>query len=115
MFRVELFCDDRKLPDVLRALTGLLIGEPKIQPVVNGKKENGVLVASNRGTLNEMFVKYAKTHSLTKFAPVELKEFCRYTGYAESSYNYVLDVLKANKLVRKHGSGRNVRYSAVAS
>src|SRR5262245_1535589 len=113
MFRVELFCDDRKLADVLRALTGLLIGEPKIQPVVNAEAKNGSVKAN--GSIGELFMKYATTHHMASFAPIELKPFCRYVGLAESSYAYALEKLIEHKLVKRHGSGRNVRYKVLGA
>jgi hypothetical protein len=63
MFEVQnVFCEDKKLPDVLHALAGLLIEAPVVVPVLAAKVQNGkiksTLPPGSKGSAREQFMQY---------------------------------------------------------
>jgi hypothetical protein len=112
MFRIEAFCDDKNLPRVLHALTGLLLGTPKIQPVANAQASNGVIKAKVNGDLAALFEAHVKRHRLATVTPKQLKEFAVEHGYSEKSYSNILTrMIEAKHLRKKQGTkGQNTLY-----
>jgi hypothetical protein len=115
MFRIEVFCDDKNLPRILHALTGLAHGHPNIQPVVNAKVSKGQVRAKSNGQLLEMFTEHLKANKITIVAPTDIKAFAAKNGYAESSYAYFLkQLVKAKLLKRRPGlKGHKSSYAVV--
>lgn len=113
MFRVEAFVDDKRLAQLLHNMAGVITGEPKIQPVVNAKVENGKAVAASSGDLCDLFTAYAKKHKITTFGTAEGRAFCKSVGKSENSYGYVIRKLFECKLVKKTGKGAATRYTVV--
>ena len=114
MFRIEAFVDDKKLGEALRALAGIAIGNPAVQPVVNAEEKDGKVVPSGNGSLPGAFANYVKRHKLGEFGPQEMKKFVKGMGKSESSANYFTKRLKELGLVKKAGgSGPRTRYAVV--
>ena len=114
MFRIECFVDDRRLAEALRALTGLAVGSPAVQPVVNAAKKNGAVVAAGRGDHPEMFLKYAKANKLDKFAATAMREYCLSHGMAATSYSYLAKQLVKAGVIKKSGKGTKATYTVVS-
>jgi hypothetical protein len=114
VFRVNLFCDDKKLADVLRGLAGLAVGNPEVQPVVNAEKKNGKVVAAGSGDNAALFAKYAKTNKLTKIKATDLRGFCKSIGVSETSYGYFGKQLQKAGAIKKHGTGSASYYTVTA-
>ena len=112
MFRIVFQCDDRKLADALRGLTGIAIGSPEVQPVVNGTLKNGKLVAKNGGKIEDLFLDYAKTKHLTSFGYDELRAFCRHIGKPETTANYCAKALVTKGMLKKTGGGKGRGFKA---
>jgi hypothetical protein len=111
MFRIETFCDDKNLPRVLHALTGLVLGVPKATPVANAtKKSNGAVRAETSGDVTELFSAFVAKAHLREVNAASMKEFCRAHGYADASYSHVLGRLIKAKLLRKRGTGSGSKY-----
>lgn len=105
MFRIEAFCDDKNLPRVLHALTGLVHGQPAIQPVANAKVVKGEVRAKVNGNLVELFAAHIKKNKLTTVAPSDIKAFAMENGYAAGSYSLFLKrMLQAKFLKKKAGT-----------
>jgi hypothetical protein len=63
LFEIKnVFCEKKKLGDVLEALAGLLIEAPIAVPVLSAKTENGkvrsTLPAGSKGSAREQFMQY---------------------------------------------------------
>ena len=114
MFRVTLFCDDKRLAEVLHNLAGLAAGMPEVQPVVNGAKKNGKVVAAGSGDHPEMFLKYATHHKLTKFPATALREYCLSHGMAATSYSYLAKQLVQAGVLKKTGKGTKATYTVAS-
>jgi hypothetical protein len=117
MFRIEAFCDDKQLPRVLHALTGLLLGTPKVQPVANAQAKNGQIKAKVNGELPAMFQAHIKQHHYKSVTPTDIKAFAVQHGYAEASYSLLLSKMVKAKVLRKIPSakGNKSRYLVVGA
>ena len=112
MFRIEAFVDDKKLGEALRALAGIAIGNPAVQPVVNAEEKGGKVVPSGDGSLPSAFVEFVKARKLSEFGPQEMKKFVKGMGRSETSSTYFTQRLQALGLVKKvSGSGPRTRYA----
>jgi hypothetical protein len=116
MFRIEAFCDDKNLSRVLHALTGLVHGQPAIQPVANAKVVKGEVRAKVNGNLPELFSAHIKKNKLAAVTPADIKAFAVENGYAAGSYSLFLKKLVEAKFLRKkQGSkGNKIIYNVVA-
>jgi hypothetical protein len=113
MFRIVFQCDDRKLADALRGLTGIAIGSPEVLPVINGALKNGKVVAKNDGKIEDLFLDYAKKLHLTTFSHETLRDFCRHLGRPETTAHYYAKQLVTKGVLKKSngGKGKGVKVS----
>jgi len=114
MFRVEFFCDDKRLAEALRSLAGVAIGDPKAQPVTNGENKNGAVVALDDGNVAMAFVRYAKTHKLTSPVAEDFRDFCRYLGKSQTSYMYYRKKLIELGALKRRGKGKSVQFTVAS-
>jgi hypothetical protein len=98
-----MFVDDKKLSELLHGVTGLALGHPEIQPVVNAKVSGDKLVAKTKGGSAERFLEHLKKHRIEAFSPAQAREICKAVGLRPSSSTYVIGQLKNNKLIRHNG------------
>jgi hypothetical protein len=117
MFRVELFCEDKNLPRVLRALTGLVTTTPKIQPVANAESVGGKIKQRTNGNAVDLFKAWATKNKLNSVTPSQMRDFAREHGYMETSYSLILKNLVLAKLVRKNPKtkGNRIAYTILSS
>jgi hypothetical protein len=101
MFRVELFCEDKNLPRVLRALTGLVTTTPKIQPVANAEFTDGQIKQRTNGNAIELFKDWVRKRKIDTVSPTEIRQFAVEHGYMEKSYSLILKNLVLAKVVRR--------------
>jgi hypothetical protein len=102
LFRIEIFCDDKKLSYILWALTGHVLGDPKIQPVVNAAKKNGKVRAKTSGKQMEMFAEFLKKlNPKTVVTSPMVREFCEKNGWKGDSCYYVVWQAKQRKLLKR--------------
>lgn len=114
MFRIETFCDDRKLGDVLRALSGKVIGQPTIQPVINAEKTEGkkpTVKAQGDNDVSEMLIAWLKQKGLQTFKAPVVYDFLKEHGRSKGSYSYVLKRAVALGLITKHKGKNNQDYT----
>jgi len=111
MFKVEFFCDDPKLPRILHALQGLILGQPAVQPVVNAQHKNGKITATTSGTMLEMFAQYLNKHRVTgPLSVAHVREFLGSHGFSENSATYLLQQAVSAGIVRRRGKGAATTY-----
>lgn len=114
MFRIELFVDDKKLPGLLIAITGMTLGAPTVQPVVNAAVKNGKVRATSSGSRVEMMMDYFKTQKLSEVGPSDIRDWCRQLGLSDKSYsNFLNKALGAKMLKRRTGIGNKYRYTVI--
>lgn len=108
MFRIECFCDDKKLAEVHVALVGLIVGNVVATPVVNVVKTPKGVKAKGNGRLVDIVMDYIKENKIKEFGPSDIKPFVKSLGRAKSSYsNVIRDAMKAGWLRRvRHGPGK---------
>jgi hypothetical protein len=114
--RVELFCDDLKVGKVLRALAGLALQPPKVQPVINAEMRGGEVAAeATNGALLELFRKWLIKKKLSVVVAAHIKRFLSESGLAEGKYGYLLKRAKESGLVRQKGRGIRSSYLVVGA
>ena|SRR5215467_7105352 len=111
MFRIVIYCDDRKLGKLLHGLTGLARGTPEVTPVVNVEKRGKYLKQATNGSAVEMFADYIKKHKLTEVNSDIGRMFCKSIGRSPEGYNNLFQQSKKAGLLRKTGNTSNVKWS----
>ena len=110
MFRIECFCDDKKLSYVLWALAGHIHGSPSITPVVNTKKSGGKIKQATNGKLLDLFAEHIKDKTAETINARFVKDFLEKNGNTPTSHGYVLKQALAAKMIRKTGKGTLSKY-----
>lgn len=107
MFRVEIFVDDAKLPRVLHAMTGLVLGQPNIQPVANATvgKDGAVVPRVTNGDRIKILAQHLRKSGIKEVQPADIKAFAVAHGLAESSYSLILkQAIEYGVLKKKRGA-----------
>jgi hypothetical protein len=103
--RVEFFCKDGKVGEVLRLLAGIALEVPKVTPVVNAKKGKNGLEEQTSGKASDMFVVH-QTKQGPEFGTDELRNFLETIGRSVKSTNTVIGHLLEEKKAKRVGRGR---------
>ena len=112
MFRIEVYCDDKKLAYVLWALAGHVLGSPNVMPVVNAKKSGGKIKQATNGKLLDLFTDHVRKEPQgTSISARYVKDFLQGIGNSSASYGYVLKNAQAAKVIRKVGKGTHSKYA----
>jgi hypothetical protein len=107
--RVEFFCLDKKVGEVLRLLTGIALEVPKVTPVTNAvPTKNGL--KQQHGSTMEAFVKYLKKKKLQEVTAVNGKELMKELGMRERNYSNLFRHAAEQGILRKRGSGLKTRW-----
>ena len=117
MFRIECFCDDRKVGDVLRLLAGLAVGQPVAQPVVNAAMKNGKMIAKTNGSPIELLRVWVKKSGLKAVSATDLKRFQVEHGRSPTGYSFLARQAQKAGLLKKSpkGKGNKSRYEVVGA
>lgn len=115
MFRIECFCEDKNLPNVLRALAGLVRGQPSVMPVVNIVDErvsakNGALRAATSGKLVDMLAAHLRQTHKDYIAPKEIADWLQKHGKSRLSTSYVASMAVDAGILKKTGKGAATLY-----
>ncbi len=117
MFRIEAFVEDNKLPRVLHALTGLVQGQPSVQPVANAKTVNGKVVARVvNGDRIKILGQELRQRKMSEVRPADIKAFAVAHGLSEKSYSVILkQAIEHGLLKKKRGTkaGNKIVYEVV--
>ncbi len=116
LFRIEAFIDDAKLPRVLHALTGLVIGQPNIQPVANAANKGGKVVAQvANGDIVEILRQELKSKGIRAVIAADLKSFAE--AHGRKTYTSLLDKAIEAGVLKKDPktSGKKTIYKVVGA
>jgi hypothetical protein len=113
MFRIECFCEDKKLAGVLHALAGQVIGMPGVTPVVNVEVKAGKLKQVTNGKLIDLFAEHLRTDKPEIINADYMRQFLRAMGRSNKSYSHLLKKAQDTKLIRKTGKGTASRYTVL--
>lgn len=107
MFVIEkLFIEDKQLPKVLYAVTGLVYKMEPPRPVVNAVAKNGNLKqASSATSLKDQMFEWASHLKGKQITSKDVKEQVKTFGGAESSAYYVTTELIKAKLMKRKANG----------
>jgi hypothetical protein len=87
MFEIKnVFCDDKKVGDVLRVLAGLVIEAPVAVPVTAAAVKNGKVVSTlppgSKGSAREQFMQYVLTQGFDSVNAEMAQKFLRSIGHS---------------------------------
>jgi hypothetical protein len=113
MFKVEFFVEDKKLPDSLRALTGLIRGLPSVVPVVNVDEghPSGLKPKTNGALLDAFALHVSRIEGA--FGPAEVRDFLKSVGKATGSASYLIQKARKARLIKSTGASSSIRYYAI--
>lgn len=101
MFKIEFFCDDKRLAPALRALTGIALQAPSVTPVINAEAHrNGIRQATN-GTITDLFTAHMDKTKPDTISVALVRDFLKSQGTSGASAQYVLKKLLKSKRIRK--------------
>jgi hypothetical protein len=117
--RVTFFVDDRKVGTALRALVGIALDQPKVEPVTNVEEvPNGKakkLVAQSDGSAVGQFIEHVRRKHLTVVDAPVCRAFLASVGLSASSASYVLRQATKMGALKKVGQGTATKYPVVTT
>lgn len=105
MFRIAFIVEDKNLPHVLKAITGLVLADGmQTQFVANAEVKGGKVVAkTSGGTVLELFADWLNKEA-PKIINIDLvRSFLTKQGYTPKSAGGLLNAAKEAGLVKKRG------------
>lgn len=111
----EIYCDDRRVGEVLRALAGKVIGKPLVVPVVNAEKtSSNKIKAKGDGNLVMMFAKYLRQARKTDITATHAREWLESHGHNPTSVSYLLHKSQEFGFLKKFGKGTKSHYKVAS-
>jgi hypothetical protein len=98
-FRIELFCDDKNLSSILRALADAGAYNVHPTPVIT-EQGNGLAPGGLPTKVGLIYKRLVDTGALD-FNSVQLKKFMKLSGISPASIGYVSETLVKHKLIRR--------------
>lgn len=105
MFRVEFFCDDRKVGDALRNLLGIAVGVPVATPVINAEQKGGKVQSQSNGKLIEMFAHHISSSKADSVTSKEIQAWLSKIGMSPMSSSYVIKHSVSRGVLKKIAIG----------
>lgn len=105
--RVEFFCDDKRVGEALRALVGVAIGAPSVQPVVNAATRGNGLAAETGGKLVEQLAHYLAQSNRSEIDGADLRSFLKKSGRSPASISYLARHAVAHRILKKDPSAKS--------
>ena len=115
MFKIEdVYCDDKKVGDVLRALAGLVMAHPppRAVPLINAENVGGKIEARN-GSMLGVFLTFLSKHKGDRITPKETAAWLKSQGRSPSSASYLVRQARDAGALRATGKGAAVVYMIV--
>jgi hypothetical protein len=109
MFKIECYCDDKKLAKALWMLQTVGVYNVTSVPVVNATKTANGSVRQAAGTMLEALAAYIKANKLKEVQPIDMKRFVEKRGIRTYS-NVLRDAVEAGMLRR---IGDEYRYRVI--
>lgn len=107
MFRVEFFCDDRKVGDALRSLLGLAIGIPTATPVINAEpSSSGKIHAKTDGKLVNLFASHVANLKGDMIISKDIGNWLTSIGMSSASMSYVSKQAMNLGIIKRTGTGK---------
>jgi len=102
MFRIACIVDDKNLPKVLHALSGLVLNMEPPQPVVNAEVKGGKVKQASSGiaTWERIWDMVHKLPNGSIYTSANLKADIIKAGGVENSFSYFSKVLRDNGLIK---------------
>ena len=107
MFKIKnVYCEDKKLADVLRALAGLLIEAPVPVPVLAAKAQNGKVISTLPGggsniSARSQFMHYVTEQGYDSINAEMARKFLKSIGQSVSGSGNLINKLKEEGFLAK--------------
>ena len=108
----DLYVDDKRLGDLLKAIAGIARGMPRPVPVAN-IDEVSMKAKLNGGNLVAVFAAHITKEKITEVGPKDVQDWLAKHGKSRQSANYVCQGLKKAGMVKRTGKSQNSRYTVV--
>jgi hypothetical protein len=109
MFRIECFCDDKRLAEILNALNGKAYQVSAI-PVANARKAAGGAVRQINGSTTELLMAGIAKRKLRDVGAQDMKAIMVEAGFNETSYSHPLKQAQDMGLL-KRVPAKNQKYT----
>jgi hypothetical protein len=104
MFRIECFCDDKKLARILWTLQTCGVYNLTSMPVINAQKRAGQVKAKvASGNRLEMLRHWLTKRHMAEVRPQDIREFAEQHGLSVKSYSNILAAAKEAGLLERIG------------
>lgn len=117
LFRIEFFCEDKRVGDALRHLLGIAIGHPVATPVINaeveGKGEHKKIKQVSNGSMASQLMAYINKSHKETITPKETAAFLEEHGFSKASAHYTLRQCTDARFLRKTGKGTHTIYYVI--
>lgn len=115
MFKIEdLYVEDRKLGDLLKAIAGIARGMPRPVPVANIEETGrGLKAKSNGGNLVDVFTDHLIKQKISEFGPRDVQTWLVNNGYSKLSAYYITRNLRKSGVVKLSGKSSAARYQVI--
>lgn len=113
MFRIEAYVEDKRLAEALRALAGLVRGQPSVVPVTN-VDEGRTLRAKSNGSLLGMFAEHLVKAKVTQLKPTDVDAFMKSVGRSKASRGHLVKTAIESGVIKRTGKTGSVVYHVVA-
>jgi hypothetical protein len=114
VFKLEdVYVEDKKVGDALRALLGIVIGVPKAIPIINAELQHGQVKQQTNGKLVTMFLHHLHQNKIDSLRPADIREWLKKQGMSPSSSAYVVKLAIRAGAIRRTGMSSQTAYHVV--
>lgn len=115
MFKIELFCDDKRLPTILRSLASLGALNVTSVPVANAEQRNGKVrqQSNEEGLTPSEAAIYTSAPKGHPFKPKDAASWLANAGFSRSSTSSVLCQLVKAKRLKRTGKSAGTTYEVL--
>lgn len=114
MFKLEdVYVEDKKVGEALRALIGIVIGVPKAIPVINAEVQQGKITQKTNGKLVTMFAHHLHSSKIDTMRPADVREWLKQQGMSVTSASYLVKIAERSGIIRRSGKSSQTTYHVV--
>lgn len=110
MFKIEdLYVDDKRLGDLLKAVAGIAKGTPRAVPMMN--IDDRLAANSGGGNLSQVFADHLVKNKIEAFSPQDVKMWLAKNGRSKLSASYITKGLIKVGMIKRTGQSSATRYT----
>jgi len=117
LWRLVMFCDDKRLPEVMRSVAGKVMNMEPPTPVQNASAKGGSVKSLTNGDMVAVFIEYCAKNNIKSITRTELKDWLKARGKPGTYIAYFAQKMLGYGVAKKSkagkGKGAPVRYDIV--